>query len=235
LQGEDLLVVSVKEKSKGLAGNIKLPQKISYLDKINLTGNLATMIRAGVNLTEALDIVATDTKNSRFRTLLGDLKFTIENGKPLSAGLESYPQDFDPIFINMIKAGEASGKLDQSLWRLNLQLKKEYALVSKVKGALIYPAVLIAGVLGVLILIVTFVIPRLVTIFAGSSLKIPLTTRALFFLARVASFSPVLTIGVIVVLTGGVVLLLRLKKVRTFLNRLLFGCQFPMNSSNKWN
>jgi type II secretory pathway component PulF len=180
------------------------------------------MIKAGVNLPAALDVLATDTRNSYFRLILGDLKFSVENGKPLSEGLKHYPKDFNPVFINMIKAGEASGKLDESLRRLNLQLKKEYALVSKVKNALIYPVVLIAGVLGVLALIITFVIPRLVAVFEGSSLKIPLTTRVLFFLAKMASFKPTLTMAILLILLAGGIYLLRLDKVKAFFNRLLY-------------
>ena len=222
LRSEDLLVVKVSQKQKSLTKGLFFSKKISYLEKINLTGNLATMIKAGVNLPAALDVLATDTRNSYFRLILGDLKFSVENGKPLSEGLKHYPKDFNPVFINMIKAGEASGKLDESLRRLNLQLKKEYALVSKVKNALIYPVVLIAGVLGVLALIITFVIPRLVAVFEGSSLKIPLTTRALFFLAKMASFKPTLTMAILLILLAGGIYLLRLDKVKAFFNRLLY-------------
>lgn len=222
LRSEDLLVVKVSQKQKSLTKGLFFSKKISYLEKINLTGNLATMIKAGVNLPAALDVLATDTRNSYFRLILGDLKFSVENGKPLSEGLKHYPKDFNPVFINMIKAGEASGKLDESLRRLNLQLKKEYALVSKVKNALIYPVVLIAGVLGVLALIITFVIPRLVAVFEGSSLKIPLTTRVLFFLAKMASFKPTLTMAILLILLAGGIYLLRLDKVKAFFNRLLY-------------
>ena len=229
LRRENLLVVKVNEKSPSLAKKFSWGKKISYLEKINFTGNLATMARAGVNLTTALDTLAADTENSYFKIILSDLKFSLENGKPLSEGLSHYPKDFNAIFINMIKAGEASGKLDESLGRLNGQLKKEYALVSKVKGALIYPAVLIAGVLGVLVLIITFVIPRLVTVFSGSSLKIPITTRILFFMAKVASFNPILTIGVLIILIGLAVYVLRLAAVRAFLNRLLFRLPIARN------
>ncbi len=229
LRSENLLVVKVAQKQKNLRNIALFSKKISYLEKISLTGNLATMIKAGVNLPPALDVLAADTRNSYFRLILGDLKFSIENGKPLSEGLSHYPKDFSPVFINMIKAGEASGKLDESLRRLNLQLKKEYALVSKVKNALIYPVVLIAGVLGVLVLIITFVIPRLATVFEGSSLKIPVTTRVLFFLAKAASYKPALTIAILVILVSLGIYLLRLDKVKAFFNRLLYRIPISKN------
>ena len=99
LKSEKLLVITVKEKSGGK--NLSFSKKIGYLDKISFTGNLATMSHAGVNLTEALDVISTETKNEHFQNILNDLKFSIENGKPLSAGLAHYPNDFDPIFINI--------------------------------------------------------------------------------------------------------------------------------------
>ncbi len=229
LRSENLLVVKVTEKKKTWGKIAFFSKKISYLDKINLTGNLATMIKAGVSLPQALDVLSSDTKNPYFRLILGDLKFSVENGKPLSEGLNHYPKDFNQIFVNLIKAGEASGKMDESLSRLNIQLKKEYSLISKVKNALIYPVVLIAGVLGVLVLIITFVIPRLVTVFEGSSLKIPATTRALFFLAKVASFNPILTVAVLLVVIALGIYLLRLDKVKALLNRLLYRLPFSKN------
>ena len=223
LKSEDLLVISVKTKSSGISRKVSaFSGKISPLDKISFAENLSTMLKAGVNLNAALDVISADVKNTRFKTLLGDLKFAIQNGKPLSEALANYPNDFDQVFINMIKAGEASGKLEEALSRLNVQLKKDYSLTTKVKSALIYPAVLISGVLGVLVLIITFVIPRLVTIFSGSSLKIPLTTKMLFALAKVASYKPALTIGVLISLVILAVILVRTKAVKTLLNRILF-------------
>lgn len=222
LRRQDLLVVKVTEKSSSLARKISWGKKISYLEKINFTSNLATMVKAGVSLPTALDTVGTDSQNSYFQVILSDLKFSLENGKPLSEGLSHYPKDFSPIFINMIKAGEASGKLAESLERLSIQLKKEYALLAKVKGALIYPVVLIGGVLGVLTLIITFVIPKLVTVFSGSNLKIPVTTRILFFLAKIASFKPILTIVILVGVVGLAIYLIRLTAVKAFFNRLLY-------------
>ncbi|MBM2820874.1 MAG: Type secretion system protein, type pilus assembly protein PilC [Candidatus Berkelbacteria bacterium] len=229
LKSEDLLVVKVTEKSSPLGKKILFNKKISYLDKINLTGNLATMLKAGVNLTTALEIIATESTNRHFQIVLNDLKFDVENGKSLSEGLGHYPKDFDKIFVNMIQAGEASGKMEESLARLNIQLKKEYSLISKVKNALIYPAVLIGGVLGVLVLIITFVIPKLVTVFASSTLKIPITTRILFGLARIASYKPVLTIIVLIIFIGICVFLIRLSVVKRALNRALF--RLPISNS----
>ena len=229
LKSQNLLVVKVKVKSASWTAKLPFSKRLSYVDKINFTGNLSTMVSAGVNLSQALEVLSSETKNTYFRSILGDLRFAIENGRPLSEALGRFPKDFDPVFINIIKAGEASGKLDEALARLNNQLKKDYSLISKVKGALVYPAVLIAGVLGVLTLIITFVIPRLANVFEGSSLKIPWSTKALFFLARIASFKPALTIIVLFSLLILVIFLFRLRQVRSFFNQLFF--RLPITST----
>lgn len=222
LKSEDLLVVSVKEKASRFNQKPIFGKKLSYPDKITFTENLATMIKAGVSLSEALSVLKEESENPYFKNILSDLKFAIENGKPLSDALSHYHQDFDDIFINMIRAGEASGKVEVALLRLSVQLKKDFALISKIKGALIYPFVLIGGVIGVLILIITFVVPKLAAIFAGSSYKLPLTTRALFALSTVASKSPILTIAVLVILIIGFALVSRAKPVKKLFANLIF-------------
>lgn len=222
LKSENLLVVSVKEKGTSLnAGKISFRKKITYLDKITFTGNLAIMIKAGVNLSEGINILAKDTDNSYFQRVLNDIRFGIENGKTLSDGLQNYPKDFDKIFVAMIRAGEESGKLEDSLSRINIQLKKEYSLVSRIKNALIYPSVLIGGVLTVWVLIITFIIPKLVNLISGTNLKIPVMTRAVFWFAKVASWNPIVTIIVFLSFIILVIILSRLKSVKNLVSKIL--------------
>ena len=228
LKSENLLVVSVKEQKSRFQKSALFGKKLSYLDKINFAENLGTMIKAGVNLSEALSVLAEESENPRFKIILGDLKFAVENGQPLSEGLKNYQDDFNEIFINMIKAGEASGKIEESLKRLSVQLKKEYSLIAKIKGALIYPFVLIGGVVGVLILIITFVVPKLAAVFSGSSYRLPFTTKVLFALSSVASRSPILTIVILVIIIIGAGLILRISRVKKFFSNLLF--RIPITS-----
>jgi len=233
LKSENLLVVSVKEAKSRFRKRYIFARKLSYIDKINFAENLGIMIKAGVNLNEALNVLSEESENLRFKTILSDLKFAIENGQNLSAGLEHYKDDFNDIFINMIKAGEASGKVEESLQRLSVQLKKEFSLISKIKNALIYPFVLIGGVVGVLILIITFVVPKLAAVFSGSSYKLPFTTKALFALSSVASRSPILTISVLVILVIGAALILRIKAVKKFFSNLIFRMLFRLPFASK--
>lgn len=222
LKDQNLLVISVKERPLGFARGKVFGGKISALDRISLAENLSIMLKAGVNMTEAIEVIGRDSRSPYFKKVLSDIRFGLENGKSLSEGLSHYTKDFNNVFISLVKAGEASGKLEEVLKELSVQQKKEYNLISKIKGAFAYPIVLVVGLIGVMILLMTFVLPKLVTIFESSNLKLPLTTRALFFISRVFSYKPYLTIIVIVLIGIGIVFLMRQKKVRLFLNQIVF-------------
>jgi len=222
LKDQSLLVVSVKEKSTQPLGKVFSSGKITSLDRINLAGNLAIMLKAGVSMPEAISVIAKDSKNTYFRKILSDIRFGLENGKPLSEGLSHFPNDFNNVFVSLVKSGEASGNLQEILKELNFQLKKDYSMVSKIRAAFAYPIVLIVGLVGVLILLMTFVLPKLVTVFQDANLKIPITTRIIFAISRALSFKPYLTILVFIALFIGLFFLFRNKKVRKSLNQFVF-------------
>jgi len=220
LKSQKLLVLSVKEKTQSLQK--VFGGKITALDRITFAENLSIMLKAGVSMTEAIDVIARDSKTPYFKQVLSDIRFGLENGKPLSEGLANFPKDFNNVFISLVKSGEASGKLSEVLGQLSIQLKKDYSLTSKIKGAFAYPIVLIVGLIGVVVLLMTFVLPRLVTIFESSNLQLPVSTRIVFFISRVLGYRPILTIAVAIVLAIGIVILLRQNSVRKFLNQLVF-------------
>lgn len=219
LKDKDLLVIKVSEKQKDLKS--KFLGKVDTLDKINLTGNLSVMLKAGVGVSEALEIIGRDSKNLYFQNICTDLRFSMENGSTLSAALASFSEDFDKVFISLIKAGEASGKLEKVLSQLSLQLKRDHSLNSKIRSAFAYPIVLICGLLAVVILIMTFVLPKLVALFQSSNLPLPLGTRIIFSLSQVLSQSPIATIVVIILLAIGIFFLSRNKKTKDFFYQLL--------------
>jgi len=222
LKDQSLLVVSVKEKSTQPFGKIFSAGKVTSLDRINLSGNLSIMLKAGVSLPEAISVIAKDSKNTYFRQVLSDIRFGLENGKPLSEGLSHFPNDFNNVFVSLVKSGEASGNLQEVLKELNLQLKKDYSLVSKIRAAFAYPIVLVVGLVGVLILLMTFVLPKLVTVFQDANLKIPIMTRIIFAISRALAFKPYLTIIFFFALGMGLFFLFRNKQVRKSLNQFVF-------------
>jgi len=181
LQKRDLLPVSVSKKNErqkvGL--NLAFFQKVTVLDKIMFSRNLALMIKAGVNLAEAIDIMIEDAQKPLLRKIFSHIKSELEKGGQISDALAAFPKYFPTVFISMIKAGEASGNLENTLMQMSDQLKKENALRKKVKSAMAYPAILVTMAGGVVVLLVTLVLPRVAKIFAQSNVKLPLITRAL--------------------------------------------------------
>ena len=181
LQKHDLFPLSVKEKKKErrITLNISFFDRITLLDKITLTRNIATMIHAGIGISEAVDIMREDAQKSLLKKFFTEAQQNLEKGKQLSETFAAFPNYFSDVTINLVHAGEASGNLENALMHISTQLKKEYALKKKVQSALAYPAVLLAAASGVVILLVTLVLPRVSKIFAQSKIKLPLFTRIL--------------------------------------------------------
>lgn len=220
LKDKKLLVISVKEENQKLSKNFT--NKVTALDRINLANNLAVMLKAGVGISEALEVSAKDSKSTYFKKVCADISFSLENGRQLSDGLAQFPNDFDDVFISLVKAGEASGKLEEVLIQLSLQLKKDYSLTSKIKSAFAYPLVLVCGLIAVVIMLMTFVLPKLVSLFESSNLKLPLSTRMIFAISRLLSAKPYISLTVILFLAVILILILRKRKVQKFFIRILF-------------
>lgn len=144
-----------------------------------LTRQLGTLLVAGLPLVEALGILIEQAEEKSVKTLLADVREQIREGKALSGALESYPRDFSPIYLHMVKAGESSGALDQILFRLADFLEHQLRLRSKVTNALLYPALMLMVGVGVLFFLMTFVVPKITAVFADLHQVLPWPTRLL--------------------------------------------------------
>lgn len=155
-------------------------ESLNAVDVMFLTRNLATTVKAGLSIVEALDILIADTEKNILKKVLREAQAFIKNGQPLSKGFEAYSDSFPPIFMGMLKAGEMSGQLAKTLPELSKYLSKEYSLRSKVKSALMYPIILLTAASGVVALLLIFVLPKLTKAFAASGVELPWITK--FFL-----------------------------------------------------
>lgn len=153
--------------------------KVSTVDKANLCRYLSTMINAGLPLSEALDTISRDAHNPTLKKLLQDTQNRLNQGESLSDAFARYPQIFGKIFITIVRAGDQSGSLQQSFKYLEEQLMASHELSQKVKGALIYPAVIISTMVAVGLILIIFVIPQIAQVFLSSSLPIPSITKAM--------------------------------------------------------
>ena len=154
--------------------------KITVADKMFLTKYLSIMLKVGIDLFQAVNILLADFQKSTLRGLLTEIRENLEKGQPFYTTFTKYPQYFSPVFINLVKAGEASGNLDNIFENLTVTLEKEKDLRSKIKGALVYPILLLVLSLGILIFLTTFALPKLAAVFMGGGFNPPIFSRIVF-------------------------------------------------------
>lgn len=184
LQNKNLRVLTISEKKEKKGFEI-IPQKVSNVDKIFFTQNLYIMIRTGFSLAQGLKTLVLQTENKRFKTIIDKLRSDVEKGVTLSKAMAKFPKIFSELFVNMIAAGEVSGKLEEVLQQLTIQLKKDHALMAKVKSALTYPTIIVIAMLGIGIGMILYVIPQIQFIFEGAGVQLPLPTRIVLALSDI--------------------------------------------------
>lgn len=199
LTRKELIPISIEEKGlvKGKKrGGVVLFETITAVDRILLVRNLSAAIRSGLNIIEGLNILIGDTTKELMRSILNDAKNNLKIGQPLSTTFDTYKKYFPTIFIGMIRAGEASGRLAETLDELGKHLSRDYNLMRKVRSALAYPVILLVASIGVIILMLTFVLPRLVKVFKQSNAELPLPTQILMAVSNAVTYS--ITLDVII-------------------------------------
>lgn len=174
LRQQKLNVLKIDE---GSAQKKKRLGAIKMRDVVIFTRQFSTMINSGLPLVQALDILATQSENPALKDVTRQVVFDVESGHTVADALRKHPKAFSELYVNMVAAGEAGGILDTILMRLAVFMEKNDALVRKVKGAMIYPGV-IMSVAGIAItVLLVFVIPTFQTMFASANIALPLPTR----------------------------------------------------------
>lgn len=196
LKEQGLLPTEIKEENKKSSIDfLKNFSSISFDEKIGFVENLGVMLKAGIAISRALQILVKQSSNPRFKTILTDVYSQVEQGKGLGEALQKYPKVFPNIVISMINVGEVSGNLDKSLEYVSIQLHRQADLKSKVKGAMIYPAVIVSAMFVIGILMSIFVLPSLTSIFSENSVALPFTTQMVVDFSNFMSGHAVLAIG----------------------------------------
>lgn len=165
---------------------IEKPRKLKLADKIFFVQQLKVMVKSGISLSVALKTLAQQTESKTFKIVLDDLQQMVEKGNLLSQGLEIHKKLFGELFINMIKAGEASGKLEDVMEQLFVQMKKDHEIIAKVRGAMIYPSIVVTLMLVIGTLVIVYVVPTISTVFLELNVELPLATRILIGISNLA-------------------------------------------------
>ena len=186
LQSQGLVPIEMVLKEEGSGGFIdRLMHRITTKDKVLFSRQLSTLINAGLPLVQSLHNVAGQTQNKTFEALINKIINDVESGTALSVALAKFPEVFDAVFVNLVAAGETSGTLDKSLERLANQKEKDAEIISKVRGAMIYPIIVLLVMIGVVIFMVVKVVPAVQVVYQGiPGATLPLVTRILVSIAN---------------------------------------------------
>ena len=151
--------------------------KIEDKELLLFTKKLTTMMKAGLAIVPALEMLKVQSENPKFTPIINDLLLQISAGIPLSASFEKYPTVFDNVYINLVKAGEASGNLDTFLERITLNLEKTISIKKAIKSAMMYPIILLCVAVSVVGVMMIFVVPVFVDIFGNAGVELPAATQ----------------------------------------------------------
>jgi type IV pilus assembly protein PilC len=182
LRRQRLNVVKIDEAAQ--AKKKKAGGKISMRDVVIFTRQFSTMINAGLPLVQALDILAKQSENPSLKDVTRAVVYDVESGHTVADALRKHPKAFTDLYVNMVAAGEAGGILDTILMRLATFMEKNDALVRKVKGAMIYPAVISSVAAIAIIVLLVFVIPVFEKMFASVGLALPMPTRVVIGMSK---------------------------------------------------
>lgn len=159
--------------------------RIKTKDKVLFSRQLSTLINAGLPLVQSLRNVSGQTQNKNLQNVVNIVITDVESGKSFSEALAKHPNVFDSVFINLVSAGEASGTLDKALERIANQKEKDAEIISKVRGAMVYPIIVLLVMIAVVIFMIVSVLPAVEEVYRGiPGAKLPLVTEVLLFVAH---------------------------------------------------
>lgn len=167
------------------SGGFRIEFGPSRKDILNFTNQLAVMIRAGISLQEALESIGSQIQNAKFRAIVLDLKARIEGGQSFSQALGEHPEVFTNLYINMVAAAEISGSMSSMLQQLTEYLDQEAETRSQVISAMVYPGIIATMAVTCVTFLLTFVLPKFLTVFAGKEHLLPAPTKAIMVLSTV--------------------------------------------------
>lgn len=179
LKSQGLFVIDLAEKRKTFLEQFGFYGKIPQSEVVTFTRQFSTMQSAGLPISRALDVLANQSSHKGMKKVIMEVLRDVEGGSSLSMALSRHPHSFPPTYQALVRAGEASGKLDEILKRLATTMEKQRELNSKFKSAMIYPGIVFAAMIGVFVLMMVFVIPKLANMYKSMNVDLPAMTQAM--------------------------------------------------------
>lgn len=195
--------------------------KVHIHDKVTFARNLGAMLAAGLSLSRALGVLERQTRNKKLRSIIADVAKNISTGASLSSSLAVFPQAFPAVMVSMVKAGEEGGTLENSLFAVSDQLDRMYLLQRKVRGALMYPTVVITVMIIIGVIMFIYIVPELTSTFKEFNVVLPLSTRIVIGTSDFLSNNLLLGIVGVAALAFGIYAAAKSPKGKRFLDFLL--------------
>ena len=190
-------VEKVKEFSLSFLNN--LTQRVDFNDIVNFTRQIAIMLNAGLTLIDSLEILNKQTTKLPLKKMIDAIGAKIKGGSSFSVALRDYKSNFSNLYIALVRSGEASGKLGEILLRLADNLEKEREFKSKLKGALVYPIIIVISMFIVMFIMITFVLPKLLALYKDFNVELPLSTQILIGVSKLSTkFWPFVLVLIVV-------------------------------------
>ena len=197
LKKNGYIPIEVKKTESLLPQFDSIFNRINFTDIVDFTRQIAIMLNAGLTLIDCFSILEKQIKKPELLALVQSLNKEVTEGNTYSSALQKYPQHFSNLYIALVKSGEASGKLSEILLKLAENLEKQREFNAKIKSALTYPVIVIIGMLGVMFVMITFVVPKLLGLYKDFNVDLPASTKILIALSDFSSrFWPLIIIGV---------------------------------------
>ncbi|MBN2094220.1 MAG: type II secretion system F family protein [Candidatus Zambryskibacteria bacterium] len=237
LRSEGAVIVSAeKAKNKKKSSfSFSFGSRVKTQEIITFAKNLSVMIDAGLSISRALSVLIKQSKNKKMTTILEKLNSSVNSGQTLSKSLENYPNIFSGLFVSMVKAGEESGKLSESLLIVASQLEKNNTLTKKVKGAMIYPAIIISLMIIIGIVLMIYMVPTLTETFRGLNIELPLPTRIIIAISDFLRVNIILTFSALVVLFFGSITALKTQGGKNFVDFIALHTPIIKNLTKELN
>lgn len=228
VQADGGAVISIAEVGNGMNFskflNFNIGTGIKTEQRITFTKNLAAMLAAGLSLSRALSVIDRQTRNKSLKIIVTDIEEEVKKGTGFHEALARHPRVFSPLFIAMTKAGEESGNFAESLRIVAHQMEQSYNLTKKVRGAMIYPCIIVFAIIVIGILMLIYVVPTLSATFKSLDVELPLATRIIVSASDFLAHNAILVFIALGIATGGLIFFLRSKVG----NRIVLFCALRM-------
>jgi type IV pilus assembly protein PilC len=221
LRQNRILVTNVRKKAAEI--NIKIGTGVRRQDISRFTRQFATMIGSGLPMIQCLEILASQSESQEMRRIINEVRDLVQGGSTLSDAMAKHPKIFDELYTNMVEAGEMGGALDVILVRLANYREKADALIRKVKGAMMYPAVIVVVATGVTIAMLTFIVPVFAKMFSGLGAELPYPTQVVLGVSHFLQSNYVLFLIALAAAVVGYKIAVRNPDGRLFVDRILIN------------